>query len=200
MQVEAFQADLCDEKQTVELYERVKKRFGRVDCVFINHGINGGKHLGPLGDMDDVSVEDFKSTWQANTLSPFVLTKCCIKEMASRGYGRIIYCSSVAALTGGVIGPHYSSSKSALHGMMRWAANRYAKEGVTVNAVAPALIDGTGMINTDEKPEMKDALQKNIPIGRLGTVEEVADVVLLLLTNSYITSKCWSLDGGWVHQ
>ena len=73
--------------------------------------------------------------------------------MEAQGWGRVIFCSSVAAFTGGFVGPHYASSKSALHGFVHWLANNVAGKGVTVNAVAPAMVGGTGMMGPQEGDE-----------------------------------------------
>ncbi|TFY77301.1 hypothetical protein EWM64_g6713 [Hericium alpestre] len=113
--------------------------------------------------------------------------------MEAQKWGRIIFCSSVAATTGGVVGPHYASSKSGLHGMMHWIASQYARSGITCNAISPALITGTDMFK-DPTPGHLDL----IPIGRFGHPEEIAQIVELLITNSYMTNKIVAADGGMV--
>jgi len=140
----------------------------------------------------DVSLEVFEKTWRVNTLSIYQLTQLCIPDMAKQNFGRIIYNSSIAAMTGGVVGPHYASSKSALHGMLHFLAQRYAKDGVTVNAVAPALIEDTTML-----PEGSSEMRAKIPVGRLGKPEEIASVVGLMVANGYVSNKVWGVDGGW---
>ncbi len=91
--------------------------------------------------LDEISIEDFELTWRANCGSAYLLTQLCLSNMVEKGFGRVIFCSSVAGFTGGVVGPHYASSKSAVHGLVHWLATYYAKTGVTVNGVAPALIE-----------------------------------------------------------
>jgi 3-oxoacyl-[acyl-carrier protein] reductase len=103
----------------------------------------------------------------------------------------VLFISSIAALTGGVIGPHYASSKAALHGLTHFLAARTAADGVTVNALAPALITNTRML-----PGEPDELKGRVPVGRLGTPEEVADLALATLRNPYITNQVISIDGG----
>ena len=101
--------------------------------------------------------------------------------------------SSVAAFTGGLIGPHYAASKAALSGLVHFYAPRVAPFGVTVNALAPALIAETGMLPvTPDDPAMAEL----VPVGRLGRPEEVAGLALAMLTNSYLTNKVFLLDGG----
>jgi len=111
--------------------------------------------------------------------------------MEQKKYGRIVFNSSVAAGIGGIIGPHYASSKSAMHGLLHWMANRYAKEGITCNAVAPALI-----IETDMMSNPPEEMGKRIPVGRFGLPHEVAPVVEMLVTNAYMTNKIIVVDGG----
>jgi 3-oxoacyl-[acyl-carrier protein] reductase len=111
--------------------------------------------------------------------------------MRKRAWGRIINLSSVAAQTGGVIGPHYAASKAGALGLTHSYAALLAKEGITVNAIAPALI-ATEMVTSN--PRAKPDL---IPVGRFGTVEEVAEVVVMLASNGYITGQTINVNGGW---
>jgi 3-oxoacyl-[acyl-carrier protein] reductase len=96
----------------------------------------------------------------------------------------------VAAFTGGIVGPHYAASKAGLHGLTHFLASRLAQFGITVNAIAPALIEETGMLPGG--PELKD----RIPVRRLGRPEEVADLAIAILTNGYVTNQVISIDGG----
>ena len=111
--------------------------------------------------------------------------------MRARRWGRIINLSSVAAQTGGVVGPHYAASKAGIHGMTHFFAQRLAKEGITANAIAPALIE-TEMVtaNPNARPDL-------IPVGRFGLPDEVADVALMLARNGYITGQTINVNGGW---
>lgn len=189
----AFQANLSDYDGVRKLYNEVVSEFGHPDILFNNSGVKGSV-IGTEGNIQDVSVDMFEQTWKTNTGTHFLLTQLCLPHMESQKYGRIIFCSSVAAGTGGVIGPHYASSKSAMHGLVHWIAPRYAKDGITCNAVAPALIAETGMLNAKEAPQ---SLKARIPIGRFGQPEEVASVVELLVKNAYLTNKIIVVDGGW---
>jgi 3-oxoacyl-[acyl-carrier protein] reductase len=97
----------------------------------------------------------------------------------------------VAALTGGIVGPHYAASKAGLHGLTHFLATRAAADGVTVNAIAPALIEDTGMLPGDP-----GELATRVPVGRLGKPDEVADLMLAILRNGYVTNQVISIDGG----
>ena len=99
--------------------------------------------------------------------------------------------SSLAAHTGGIVGPHYSASKAGLLGLTHFYASRFAKEGITVNSIAPALIETEMLASTTQ---LRADL---VPVGRLGTVKEVAEVVVMLVRNGYITGQTINVDGGW---
>ncbi|CAL1703097.1 unnamed protein product [Somion occarium] len=148
--------------------------------------------IGPNGNIEDIPVEMFENIWRLNTGTSFRLAQLCIPHMEEQRWGRVIFTSSVAAGTGGVIGPHYASSKSALHGLVHWLSLRYAKSGITANAIAPALIEDTAMMS-NPTPEIR----AKIPIGRLGKPDEIASIVALCATNGYMTNKVIAADGGW---
>lgn len=95
------------------------------------------------------------------------------------------------------MGPHYASSKSAMHGLIHWLAGSVAKKGITVNGVAPALIQGTKMLPGQDEG---GGLAARIPVGRLGTTEEVAETVLWMVKTGYVTNKVVAVDGGWFVQ
>lgn len=96
--------------------------------------------------------------------------------MEKNEYGRIVFNSSIAGIIGGVIGPHYASSKSAMHGLLHWISGRYCSSGITANGIAPALITETAIL-----PGQPEQLKSKIPVGRLGYPFEVAEVVGMLV-------------------
>ncbi|TVY47241.1 putative oxidoreductase [Lachnellula occidentalis] len=187
----SIQADLSSSEDVSRLHAEAVKACGPINVLFANAGTTSNAS-GPSGQLEDVSLETFEKTWRVNTLSSYHLTQLVVPSMLAQSFGRVIYNSSIAALTGGVVGPHYASSKSALHGMLHFLAGRYAKEGITFNAVAPALIEDTAML-----PSGGDELRAKIPVGRFGKPEEVASVVELMIGNSYVSNKVWAVDGGW---
>jgi len=189
---EAFQADLSNYDGARKLHKEVAEKMGNPDILFNNAGIMG-KFLGLEGSIYDITPEMFEHTWRTNTGTQFLLTQLCLPHMEEMKFGRIVFNSSIAAGTGGGVGPHYASSKSALHGLLHWIASRYAKDGITCNAVAPALIADTNMLSDNNAI---DSLKQRIPVGRLGKPEEIASVVELLVTNAYLTNKIFVADGG----
>ena len=126
-----------------------------------------------------------------NLKSVFLVTQAVLPKMRAARWGRIINLSSVAAQLGGVVGPHYAASKAGILGLTHSYALLLAKEGITVNAIAPALIE-TEMVTGN--PNARADL---IPVGRFGTVDEVADAAVLLATNGYITGQTINVNGGW---
>lgn len=191
IKVVSIQADLSSSDEVARLHSETVKQCGTINILFANAGTTSNAS-GPTGQLEEVSLDTFEKTWRVNTLSSYHLTQLVVPDMQQQSFGRVIYNSSVAALTGGVVGPHYASSKSALHGMLHFFATRYAKEGITFNAVAPALIEDTTML-----PKGGDELKAKIPVGRLGRPEEVASVVEVMVGNGYVSNKVWAVDGGW---
>lgn len=144
IRIETFQADLSDYTAVRDLHNAVVTTLGPPTILFLNAGTTA--NLSGVKDLSSVSIDAFETTWRINTASPFLLTQLCLPAMQEAGHGRIVFNSSVAGLTGGVVGPHYASSKAAVHGLVHWLAGNVAGKGVTVNAVAPALIQETGML------------------------------------------------------
>lgn len=182
----AVHADLSRAEAAAALIDEVERRLGPVDVVVANHGI--GIRRSSFADLD---VRDWDATFAVNTRAAFLLAQRALPGMQERRFGRLLFTSSVAALTGGVIGPDYAASKAALHGLLHYLAPKVAADGVTVNAIAPALITGTGML-----PGQPDELAQRIPVGRLGTPDEVADLAVAVLANGYVTDQVISVDGG----
>ena len=111
--------------------------------------------------------------------------------MRQRKWGRIINLSSVAAQTGGAVGAHYAASKAGIIGLTHSCASAFIRDGITVNAIAPALIE-TDMVTSN--PNAKPSL---IPMGHFGSVEDVAGVAVMLALNDYMTGQTISVNGGW---
>jgi 3-oxoacyl-[acyl-carrier protein] reductase len=184
-QAAALSADLAYAAEVIRLAEEAEDTFGPVDVLVNNAG------MGRRQPLESIAIEDFDETMAVNLRAPFLLAQRLVPGMAKRGYGRVLFMSSVAAFTGGIVGPHYAASKAALHGLTHSLAARFARSGVTVNAIAPALIAETGMLAGEE-----DELRQRVPVGRLGRPAEVADLALAVLRNPYLTSQVISLDGG----
>jgi 3-oxoacyl-[acyl-carrier protein] reductase len=181
----ALQADVSNQKEVERLVAQTESRFGQVDILVNNAGISEPKAL------TDLSLSDFARALRTNLTSAFLLTQRVLVKMRARRWGRIINITSVAAQNGGRVGPHYAASKAGMIGLTHSYASLLVKEGITVNAIAPALIE-TDMVasNPNASPEV-------IPMGRYGRLEEVASVAVLLAENDYMTGQTISVNGGW---
>ncbi len=182
---EVFQADVSQPREVQRLVGHAEATFGQVDILVNNAAISEPKPVA------DVSLEDWERTLRVNLTSAFLLTQAVLTNMRARRWGRIINLSSVAAQNGGRVGPHYAASKAGLIGLTHSYASLLAKEGITVNAIAPALIE-TDMVaaNPNASPDV-------IPMARYGKLDEVAPVAVLLAENGYMTGQTISVNGGW---
>jgi 3-oxoacyl-[acyl-carrier protein] reductase len=174
--------------EILALVDATEAQLGPVDLLICNAG---GGHPRKL---EEVSLEEWEQTMNVNLRSAFLLAQRVAPGMRERRFGRIILVSSVAAFTGGIIGPHYAASKAGMLGLTHWLAASLAPHGVTVNAVAPALIAETGMIAGNQEDQQR--LTPRIPVGRLGKPEDVAEIIMMLVSNSYMTNQTISVDGG----
>jgi len=180
----AVQADVSVRAEVDAMTAAVTAQLGPVDVLVNNAGIALRR------DVEDLTEADFDRTIAVNLKSAFLCTQAVVAGMRERGWGRIVNISSGAARGGGVIGPHYNASKAAMEGLTRGYAGRLAQAGITVNAVAPSLIE------TDMSTVFPADTAKRIPVGRLGTPEEVAQVVAMVVANPYITGQTIPVNGG----
>jgi len=181
----AIGADLRKTDAPDRLVDAVESQLGAVEVLVAAAG------SGNRQSLEEVSLDDFDEMLAVNLRTPFRLAQRTVPGMRERRFGRVLFLSSVAAFTGGIVGPHYAASKSGLHGLTHFLASRLASSGVTVNALAPALITETRML-----PGEPEELRDRVPVGRLGRPEEVADLALAILRNPYMTNQVVLLDGG----
>jgi len=184
----AVGSDVSDPSAVEEMVGKVEAELGSVDILISNAGI------APQQSLEEITVEDWDRVMDVNLRSAFLLAKRLAPGMHERKWGRMVFVSSVAAFTGGIVGAHYTTSKAGLIGLVHALAGPLAPHGVTVNAVAPALIEGGETLPGDE--ESRRQLAELVPVGRLGSPEEVAEAVLSLVSNSFITAQTVSVDGG----
>ncbi len=182
---EAFGADVSDPTAAGALVERVAGSLGPVDVLVNNAGIG----TRPAA-LEQLTLDMWSDTLATNLTAAFVLCQAVLGHMRSQGWGRIINISSTAAQTGGSVGPHYAASKAGLIGLTHGFATLVVKDGVTVNAIAMAQIE-TDMLRTATAAD-----PSRIPVGRFGTVDEVASVAAMIATNAYLTGQTISLNGG----
>lgn len=181
----AFGADLADAAACTALARDVEAALGPVDVLVPNAGV------GVRCALEDVGLDLWMRTMDVNVRAPFLLAQAIVPGMAARGFGRVLLLSSIAAFTGGRVGPHYAASKAALNGLTHSLAGRFAGAGVCVNAIAPALIEETQMLPGDP-----GELAAAVPAGRLGRPDEVAALAVAMLSNGYLTGQVVGHDGG----
>jgi 3-oxoacyl-[acyl-carrier protein] reductase len=182
----SIQANVSVAGEVERLAAEAHRSMGTIDILVNNAGIARQQPL------EQITERDWDELIDVNLKSCFLVTQAFLPAMRARKWGRIINISSVAAQIGGVVGPHYAASKAGMLGLTYYYARYLAKDGITANAIAPALIE-TDMTRSNVK-----ASTSNIPMGRFGTVEEVSDIAVLLATNGYITGQTINANGGWV--
>jgi 3-oxoacyl-[acyl-carrier protein] reductase len=180
-----LKADVSRADEVAALVAAIEAKLGPVMILVNNAGLVSAQPL------PDISEADWDEMLAVNLKSAFLVTQRVLPGMRARGFGRIINLTSIAAQTGGITGPHYAASKAGLIGLTHSYARHLVKEGITVNAIAPALIATemvTGSLRAD--PSL-------IPVGRFGAPDEVAAVAVLLAQNGYITGQTINVNGGW---
>jgi 3-oxoacyl-[acyl-carrier protein] reductase len=184
-----FAGDMSEVEAPGALVSAVERELGPVEILIANAGINDPLEQDPR--KIDAAVWD--RVMAINLRAPFLIARAAIGGMIDRGFGRIVLLSSVAAYTGGIVGPHYAASKAGLHGLAHSLSQFASGHGVTVNVVAPALI-ATDMMPADERA--LEEITRRIPVGRLGRPDEVADLIAAIVRNPYLTNQSILVDGG----
>ena len=176
--------DVSKSADVAALVAAVQATLGPVDILVNNAG------RAAFESIEQMTEGSWNECLQLNLTSVFLLTQAVLPGMRARKWGRVINLTSVAAQAGSVMAVHYSAAKAGVIAATKSYARLLAEEGVTVNAISPALI-GTEMVasNPHIKPDM-------IPVGRFGRVEECADVAVMLARNAYITGQTISVNGG----
>ena len=180
----AVGADVSRAAEVAAMMAAIERDLGPVDVLINNAGI------GLVRTVDDLTEDDFDRTIAVNLKSVFLCTQAVVPGMRARKWGRIVNISSGAARGAGGVGPHYNASKAGMEGMTRGYAARLVKDGITVNAVAPSLIE-TDMVRSGVASS-----PARIPLGRFGTPEECAQAVLMVIGNAYMTGQTVALSGG----
>ena len=187
-----IQADVSNAKDMEKVREETFKQFGRIDILVLNAGVAFGNKV------NDISYEEWQKTLDINLSGLFNTVKPFYNDFLTNK-GSIVYISSGSALSGTGGGVSYPASKAGGEGLMRGLAKELGPKGVNVNSIAPRLIDSGKMMRVNyPTQESLDAVLEKIPVRRLGTVEDVANLTLFLADkdNSYIQGQTILLDGG----
>jgi 3-oxoacyl-[acyl-carrier protein] reductase len=180
----AVKGDVSKSADVAALIAAVESGLGPIEILVNNAG------RATFQSIEQMTEASWNETLAVNLTSVFLLSHAVLPGMRARKWGRIINLTSVAAQAGSVMAVHYSAAKAGVIAATKSYARLLAKEGITVNAIAPALI-GTEMVvsNPHVKPDI-------VPVGRFGSVEECADVAVLLASNGYITGQTIAVNGG----
>ena len=185
-EVEGLLVDVSSESSVVDAIRKVEEKAGQVHIMVNAAGIVGLSST----KITDYPVEDYDNIYRVNLRGSFLMTKYAIKAMEKYNYGRILLIASIAGKEGNPFMTGYSSMKAGVIGLVKGIGKEYAQTGITVNGLAPAVIK-TAM-NENTAPEQLAYMTAKIPMGRLGTVEEVASIA------SWIVSKEASFNTGFV--
>lgn len=190
VKTQSLRLDVSKSDQVVKAFEDIVREFGRLDIVVNNAGITRD------GLVLRMKEEDWDAVININLKGVFLCSKEAVKVMVKQKYGRIINIASVVAFMGNPGQANYSASKAGIVGLTKTVAREYASRGITVNAVAPGFI-ATAM--TDALAEnVKQEMLKSIPVGKFGSVEDVAHAVSFLASpeSGYITGQVIHVNGG----
>ena len=188
--ISVIKFDISDHSKIEEFIENATSQLTGLDVVVNNAGIN----------MDNLSLrmkdEEWKKVIDINLTSTFLLTKYAIKKMLKNKFGRIVNITSVVGHSGNLGQSNYSASKAGIIGMSKSLAIEYAKKNITINCVSPGFIVSDMTMNIAEK--VKLYLTSRIPMGKLGTGEDVSNCVAFLSSDkaSYITGETIHVNGG----
>ena len=190
----AIQADVANAEDVERLFKEVSERFGRIDILVNNAGITRDTLMLRMKD------DDWDAVMDTNLRGLFLCTRAALRPMTRARWGRIINITSVVGLMGNAGQANYAAAKAGIIGFSKSVAREIGSRSITVNAVAPGFIDTelTAVLG----PETREALIKQIPLGRLGTPEDVASLVTFLASEqaAYITGQTFNTDGGMVMQ
>lgn len=181
----AVAGDVSEGESVRKMVARIEGELGPIDILINNAG------TGRIRGLDELDEAEFDRTIAINLKSAFLCTQAVLPAMRARRWGRIVNISSAAARGPGIVGVHYNASKAGLEGLTRGYASRLAKDDITVNAVAP------GPIETELAEPLKQmSVASRIPVGRFGTTDEVAQAVLMVIGNPFMTGQTIGLNGG----
>jgi 3-oxoacyl-[acyl-carrier protein] reductase len=186
----SIQVDITKEQEVNKMVQTVIDEYGDI-CILVN---NAGV-LRPTS-FEDITLQEWNFVLDINLTGSFLCSRAVIPIMKKNRFGRIVNMSSSAGRSVSTLGgAHYTAAKAGVLGLTRAVAKEVGAFGITVNAVCPGLID-TEMVRKDCSPETIKAYEQSFPIPRLGTPEEVANTVLFLVSDFYITGASIDINGG----
>lgn len=189
----AVQADVADESQVQRMTEMVRQQLGPVEILVNNAAFTRFTHL---ADLHALSQQDWNRTFSVNVNGTFYCSRAVAPMMKSQGWGRIVNISSIAAFTGQGSSIAYCASKAAVLSLTRSLARVLGPE-ITVNAVAPGLIDTRWIAGRERLEELKASYMRETPLGKVLTPDDVAEAAVSLITSmNLVTGQTIVVDGG----
>jgi 2-dehydro-3-deoxy-L-rhamnonate dehydrogenase (NAD+) len=188
----AFRCDVTDEAQVSACIDRIASQFGRIDILVNSAGVTGKTNI----KSHEVDFKNFKFVFEVNVNGCFLTSRAVLPHMLKRNYGRILHVASIAGKEGNAGMLAYSSSKAAVIGMTKAQGKEYAETGITINALAPAVIR-TPMVDALPEEQVRYMTDK-IPMKRCGTLEEVAHMALFIVSpeTGFTTGFTFDMTGG----
>ena len=183
---------MASSEQLQNLFIEIEAQHGHGPDILVSNAGHGKR----IPSIVDIGLEEWDYTINVNLRASFILSKLAVPHMQAQKWGRIVFISSIAGYGGGINGCHYAASKAGLIGMAKNLGTRLAGDGITVNDVAPAMIGETGMIPNAKFLEGTPGDVKGIPVKRLGTTQECANIVTMLCRTGYCTGQSILLTGG----
>ncbi|UGA45300.1 glucose 1-dehydrogenase [Bradyrhizobium quebecense] len=191
----AIRCDVANDAEVEAMVERTVATFGRLDAAYNNAGIQN-----VVAEAAEASREDFDRVMSVNLRGVWSCMKFELRQMLRQGSGAIVNCSSIGGLVGGAKRGSYQASKHGVLGLTKSAALDYAAKGIRINAVCPGIIH-TAMLDRmmQTQADALGAMLKDVPIGRLGRPEEIANAVLWLCSSaaSFMVGHALTVDGGY---
>ena len=187
--LDIFQVDLSNPENTQSLIDFAFSKYRKIDLLVNNAGVDLVKMI------NDTTFDDFDYIMKVNLYSPYFLAKGVAKHMIDAKYGNIINISSILGITGGSCESAYSISKAGLDGLTKSLAQEFGPSNIRVNSIAPGLIDTK--MNSNLTTDEINNLVMDFPISRIGTPDDVADLVIYLEHAGYVTGQVIQVNGGW---
>jgi len=191
-EVETYKIDITNEGAVKNIASTIEKRFERIDILINSAGITGITNV----KTHETSTENVRSVFDVNFFGAYFTSKYILPVMLKKNYGRILHIASIAGKEGNAGMLAYSASKAAVIGMTKVQGKEYAETGITVNALAPAVVR-TALVDAMPEEQVKYMTDK-IPMKRCGTLEEVANIIAYIVSaqNSFTTGFTFDLSGG----
>ena len=181
--------DISNSSQVEKLVEKTIAKFGRIDLLINNAGIHIDSSVAKM------NINDWKKVIDVNLTGTFNCCKFVLTQMKKQKYGRIINMSSFTGLVGAAGAANYAASKAGIIALTKSLAKETASYGITVNAIAPGYFD-IGMFYDFDKPTIKKIISK-IPAKRLGQPKEISELMMIIVSSSYLTGRIFVIDGGY---